>query len=105
MLTGKKITAQQAHQLGFLTHVAETDEELDKVTKDYIDELLSSAPGAMGVIKATVNYVCSHTHEENTGYVQKVFGETVHSPEAMYGMSCFVQKKKPDWTEFKKANL
>ena len=104
MLTGKKISAQQAYQLGFLTHVAENDEELDKVTREYVEELLSSAPGAMSVIKSTVDYVCSHGHEENTAYVQKVFGKTVHSPEALYGMSCFVQKKKPDWTEFK-ANL
>jgi len=104
MLTGKKVSAQQALQLGFLTAVAQSDEELDRLTNEYTDELLSSAPGAMSVIKATVDYVCSHGHEENVAHVQKVFGQTVHSPEALYGMSCFVQKKKPDWTEFK-ANL
>lgn len=105
MLTGKKITARQAYDLGFLTCVAESDEELDKLTKEYADELLTSAPGAMAVIKNTVDYVCSHGHEENVAHVQKVFGQTVHSPEALYGMSCFVQKKKPDWTEFTKSSL
>jgi len=105
MLTGKKITARQAFDLGFLTCIAENDEELDKLTKEYAAELLTSAPGAMTVIKNTVDYVCSHGHEENVQHVQQVFKATVHSQEAMYGMSCFVQKKQPDWTEFAKANL
>ena len=32
--------------------------------------------------------------------VEKVFGKMVHSEEALYGMSCFAQKKKPDWAAF-----
>jgi hypothetical protein len=39
-----------------------------------------------------------------TVQVEKTFGKMVHSPEALYGMSCFAQKKKPDWSAFHNDN-
>jgi len=99
MMTGGKISAEKALELGFVNCVVD-DDKLDQVTNEYVEELVGSAPAAMAVVKSTVDFVAHHTHEQNLEHVQKVFNDTVHSPEAMYGMGCFVQKKKPDWSEF-----
>jgi len=100
MLTGQKVSAQRAYELGFISAVANDDEDLNKIAQKYIDELLENGPEAMGNIKDTVYYVASHSHAENVGFVKNMFDKTVHSKEALYGMQCFVQKQKPNWTEF-----
>lgn len=38
-------------------------------------------------------------------HVQKVFGETVHSEEAIHGISAFAQRTNPNWVEFHKSKL
>ncbi|ELR17110.1 enoylCoA hydratase/isomerase, putative [Acanthamoeba castellanii str. Neff] len=100
MLTGKKMSAQKAYELGFVSALVENEQELDAKVNEYVEELLSSAPTAMADIKHLVNHVSSHSHEDNLNEVEKVFGKMVHSEEALYGMSCFAQKKKPDWAAF-----
>ena len=59
----------------------------------------------MAHVKRTVAYVGSHSHEENLAKVKEVFAKTVHSEEALYGMSCFLQKQTPDWSTMSRAKL
>jgi len=65
MLTGKKITAKEALELGFLSAVVENEQELNFTVNEYVKEFLSSAPKAMEDIKSLVNFVSSHPHEDN----------------------------------------
>lgn len=65
MLTGKKIPAQKAYELGFISAVVNDEQELDAKVNEYVEELLSSAPVAMKDIKQLVNYVSAHPHEDN----------------------------------------
>jgi methylglutaconyl-CoA hydratase len=121
-LTGEKITAQKALEVGFLTEVAEDEAELgklvqvrldltmkDKLTAKYVDMLLKSGPNAMTVVKEAVRHHVDHPHAENLAYVTQLFasGLVTGSEEALYGIGCFVSKKEPNWTEFyeKKAKL
>jgi hypothetical protein len=59
----------------------------------------------MARVKRAVQYIWQHTHEENRKYVEGLFAETVHAPEALYGMGCFMQKVKPNWGEFAKEQM
>jgi len=105
MLTGERITAQELHRLGALTAVAETAEDMDKIITKYVQELQTSAPKAMAQVKALTQFVNCHTHSENLKEVQSVFAKTVHSPEALHGISAFLQREKPDWITFHKSKL
>jgi len=96
MITGMRFSSERAYQLGVLSSIVQTD-QLDIEVDRYVKELLSSAPRAMGVIMETVEYVAEHTHDKNVDKVKQIFAQTVHSEEALYGISCFVQKQKPDW--------
>lgn len=100
MLTGRKISAQKAFELGFISRVVENEEQLDQATNECIDELLSSAPKAMAEIKSLVNTVDGHGHQTNLQEVEKVFQRMVQSEEAAYGIQCFAQRQKPDWIAF-----
>lgn len=98
MLTGQRITAKEALQLGLLTAVADSDKELDVIVQRYIDHLLSSASGAMQMVKEAVNHITlNNTHDNNLTFVQELFTRMVASEEAVYGMSQFVSKQTPDW--------
>lgn len=69
MLTGKKMSAQKAYELGFVSALVENEQELDAKVNEYVEELLSSAPTAMADIKHLVNHVSSHSHEDNLNEV------------------------------------
>jgi len=99
MLTAARMPAALAYERGVISAVVPID-QLDACVGRFAAELLESGPKAMATIKRTVSYVASHTHEENLEYVQRVFAESVHSSEAMYGIQCFAQKTKPDWAAF-----
>jgi len=101
MLTARKISADEAYQLGMLTAVVDTVEELDKKVNEYAEQLLSSASVAMGETKKLINHILHpYTHSENIEYAKKLFAKAVSGPEAKYGIEAFKQKLRPDWTAF-----
>jgi len=99
-LTGEKISAHRAWQIGFLTEVAEDLESLDQITDRYIQILLKNGPSAMNEIKKLWNFIGNHDHEKNLIYVKGVYEKMMQSEEALYGISSFSQKKVPDWSKF-----
>jgi len=101
MLTGARFAAQRAYEMGLLTSVVD-EQNLDKATEELIAELLTSAPGAMRKIKKEIDFVATHSHDDNKKMVQPLFAEMIRDPEAMYGMSCYLQKQTPDWSDFLK---
>jgi len=102
-LTGQRVSANQAYEFGFLSEVVPDEATLDVATKKYIDTLLESGPRAMEIIKETVHYIDNHTHQENLAHVNSIFQQfVVTSEEAKYGITCFANKQKPDWTQFYK---
>ncbi|CAG8608219.1 10996_t:CDS:1, partial [Acaulospora colombiana] len=99
MLSGEKVTVDQAVSDKFLTCVVKNLKCLDDKVAQYAEELLSSAPGAMGTIKKLTNVIgSSSTDELKKQHVKQTFLEMLDSEEAAYGMSSFGQKKKPDWS-------
>jgi len=100
MMTGMRVPAQRYYELGLISAVAKDDVELDHITQNYINELLSSAPLATQDAKALVDYVTSHSSEENRAAVQQAFVKMLNSSEAQYGISQFLSKQTPNWHQF-----
>lgn len=104
-LTGEKISARVALDLGVVAEVAVDHEQLDRVTQQYVEALLENGPTAMAKVKAAVHHHVDHTHEENLKYVKDLFENyVVTSKESLYGMKAFLKKEKPDWTTFVLSN-
>jgi methylglutaconyl-CoA hydratase len=104
MLTGEKVGAEDLYRRGVVTALVDSEQDMHRVTQTYVEQLLTSAPNAMSSVKNLINFVSSHGHDQNMSFTRKVFAEMVRSEEAMYGISCFLQKQQPDWSEFLKRS-
>lgn len=97
MMTGMKLPVEKLFQLGQISEIVNSVSELDNMVQKYVDEITTCAPGAVANTKANVKFCAGNTNEQNVEHVKSVFMNTVHSEEALYGISCFMQKIKPDW--------
>lgn len=141
-ITGRRLPAARALQIGFLTDLAPTGQfrtqklkgtshsptslspplpcacfllsdilcahlivaspvcaeaELPQLVEQYLEELRTSAPGAMRVCKELVAYVHSHNHKENVEEAKQRFWQAMQGPEAKFGLQAFYKKQRPDW--------
>ncbi|KAF8921744.1 EnoyL-CoA hydratase [Dissophora ornata] len=102
MLSGERVSSQEAYRVGFVTAVAEDEETLDKKVKEYVGLLLQSGPGAMRDVKMLVDAVDLRGGDQKAvaGYVREAFGKMITSEEAAHGISAFASREKPNWDEF-----
>ncbi|RHZ66607.1 hypothetical protein Glove_306g75 [Diversispora epigaea] len=101
MLTGEIISADQALSNNFLTCIAKDLKELDNKVNEYINELLSSAPGAMSTIKKLVKVVSSNNDDDTKiNYIKQVFSDVMNSEEAAFGLKALRRKEQPNWSKF-----
>jgi isohexenylglutaconyl-CoA hydratase len=99
LLTGRKVSAVEAYERGYLSKIVSTLEEMQSVLQSYIDELLLCAPKATATTKRLIHYVATHSRDQSMEAARKEFLESVSSEEAKYGMMSFLQHQKPDWTQ------
>ncbi|KAI9139640.1 ClpP/crotonase-like domain-containing protein [Paraphysoderma sedebokerense] len=106
-LTGQKVTAKECLELGVVSDVVQNLEEGKEKVQKYLDVLKSSAPNAMGMAKRLVRTVGRAPWMDNdvVNEVKGLFNEMLKSDEAVYGISSFLSKEKPDWVEFQKSKL
>ena len=97
--TAEIFDAAQARHIGLLHDVVEAD-ALDAAVQRQIDLLLKAGPIASTTAKALVRAVCAHAdgtrHDaDNAALIARLRV----SPEGQEGLSAFLDKRKPRWTE------
>jgi methylglutaconyl-CoA hydratase len=100
MLTGQRISPEELLNDGVITSVVQNEQQMEKETDKYVNELLSGAPDAISKIKNLVQYIHNHDHQQNLPYVHNAFNSIKNSDEAIYGINCFLKKIKPEWTKY-----
>jgi methylglutaconyl-CoA hydratase len=96
-LTGKRITAAKAAEIGLVNEVVpknDLDEEIRKLTQ----LLLTSGPEAIAHCKKLVFNVPGMSLDEAKDYTAKMIANLRISKEGQEGMSSFLEKRKPKWT-------
>lgn len=96
-LTAERFTAQRARDIGLVHHVvpaAVLDQQLGAI----VQELSSSAPGAMRRIKALVPQVAAVTRAEAMPLTSAAIAAQRVSPEGQDGLKAFLRKTAPGWT-------
>ncbi len=96
-LTGRRIPARQCYERGFLSAVVKDAAALDASVASYTNEFVEAAPGALATCKSLIEYVRTHSHEENVARAQKVFVACLSSGEMKEGLKAFREKRKPSW--------
>jgi enoyl-CoA hydratase/carnithine racemase len=97
VMTGRTIGADECHRIGLANRIAAL-ERLEEETQALVDELLASAPLAVGHSKAVLNAVARPTVTaslELEGAIQETLVATEDFREAG---AAFVEKRDPQWT-------
>jgi methylglutaconyl-CoA hydratase len=95
-ITGERINATKACDIGLLNRVVSAD-ELDNAVQEKIDMILGNGPMAVKTVKDMIFKVTQSFYPELTEYTAKLIADLRMSPEAQEGMNAFLEKRKPNW--------
>jgi len=97
-LTGKRISAQKALEIGLINEVVPL-KRLKKTVDDTANLLLSSGPEAIAACKELIHRVPEMNFNEVKKYTARVIANLRISEEGQEGMASFLEKRKPKWTK------
>jgi methylglutaconyl-CoA hydratase len=97
-LTGERLTAKRAAELG-LVNQAVPPEELDKAVQEKAAQLVSSGPDALAMCKELLKNVPGMEFERAKTYTADMIASMRIGDEGQEGMNAFLEKRKPKWTE------
>ena len=97
MLTAERISAQEAHRLGFVQALSEPG-AIDQAVARIAQALVAGGPKALTQTKALINTVASRSMDEDlitetAGLIAKVRA----SSEGREGVASFLEKRQPGW--------
>ncbi len=97
-LTGERISAEKAREIGLVNEVVPRDKLEEKI--DEIGRLLlSSGPQAVAHCKELIFNVSRMRIEEAGKYTARMIADLRVSKEGQEGMAAFLEKRKPKWME------
>lgn len=97
-LTGKRITARRALEIGLVNEVFPLEMLREKVN-ELVNLLLTSGPEAVASCKELVFRVSSMSLEDAKAYTAQMIASLRVSDEGQEGMAAFLEKRKPHWTK------
>lgn len=97
-LTGERVIAKRAMELGLVNQVVPL-EELDQAVQDKADQLISSGPKAIAMCKELLKNVPRMEFDKAKTYTADMIARMRIGDEGQEGMNAFLEKRKPKWTE------
>lgn len=98
LITGERIPALEAHQIGMINYCVKK-EELENKTNSLIEILLKNGPQAIAKVKEMIRRVDHLYGEDLDDYISKTIAELRISNEGSEGISAFLEKRKPSWRD------
>jgi methylglutaconyl-CoA hydratase len=95
-LTGERLDATKARQIGLVRAVVPED-DLDEAVEGRVREVLQAGPHALAEAKALVRAVSGRSLEEARADTVERLAAIRASPEGQEGLRAFLEKRKPDW--------
>jgi methylglutaconyl-CoA hydratase len=97
-LTGERIPAQKALQLGLLNYVVKK-EELNSKIEQIIKMLLTSGPHALSMAKELLTKLAYLDLKQATKFTAQMIAQLREGKEAKEGIQAFFEKRKPNWAQ------
>jgi len=97
MMTARKFDGNEAYRLGLMTGVAKTIEEMDAQIKSYIDELIDSAPLAVGLGKKMVDWAYGKDTDLGIDLENLINSYLLRTRDMKAGAMARFRKKTPRW--------
>ncbi|MFQ6039183.1 MAG: enoyl-CoA hydratase/isomerase family protein [Candidatus Aminicenantales bacterium] len=97
-LTGQRIPAAKAREIGLVNDVVRR-EKLEEKVAELVNLLLSSGPEALARCKELIFQVPRMSLEEAKDYTARMIADLRVSEEGQEGMAAFLEKRKPRWSK------
>lgn len=97
MLTGERISADEALRVGLVSAVVEP-EDLESAVGAMVDRLISSGPGAIAACKELLREVPAMSLEDAKRFTAESLAHLRLSDEGQEGMKAFLEKRRPSWS-------
>ena len=97
ILTGRQITAAEAHRLGMVSRVV-PDSELPTAVDALLDELRRLSPHVLGLTRKTLARLHAPDFLAQLDEVERLYlSELIRTRDAREGAQAFLEKRKPVW--------
>jgi 3-hydroxypropionyl-coenzyme A dehydratase len=96
-LTGRIFDGIEAYRMGAVNGIAKNREDLDVLIKKYTDELIDSAPLAVGLGKKLIDDIYGQNLEFGLEMEGLVNSQLLQSKDFRTGALARLMKQKPDW--------
>ena len=99
-LTGERFGAEEAQKIGLIHEVAADEDTLNALAEELIDEILKGAPKAIAEDKQVIAAVAdTNNSSEMRAKLTAKLADIRARPEAIEGVSSFLEKRPPSWNE------
>lgn len=98
ILTGERIDAQTAYNIGIVEEVVEDSELLIKA-RELANKILRGGPTAIKLSKEIINKSRNMPFNSGCEYESQLFGLIFSTGEPQVGLKAFLKKEKPDWVK------
>merc|ERR1711884_446077 len=97
-LTGVPITAQEASQYGLVSRVIPSESLVEEAVKT-ADKIASHSKIIVQICKESTNAAYELSLKEGMRFEKRMFQSTFATNDRKEGMTAFVEKRKPNWTD------
>jgi len=97
ILTARKFDGNEAFRLGVINGVAKTSEELETQIKNYTDELIDSAPLAVGLTKRLIDMCYGQDLRYGMDLETLASSYLLQTKDSKAGAVARLQRTKPKW--------
>jgi len=96
----QRYRAQEAADLGWVNKVV-PDGALDQAVQAWCERILAMSPQSLRIAKVSLNFEADQLYPSFLHGIE-MLSATYGSPELMEGMTAFLEKRQPDFNQFRK---